>query len=104
MKIKISVSSIPSHIITKYLMVIYNSSSNTLLLQTCTSSFYVLRHTIYLTLAVAIQSSSFMVASSLNMCSVELPGGGGELVFMNNVILAKWRIALSINIKVLGNR
>ena len=34
-------------------------------------------------------------------------GGGGEgrgVVSMSNVILAKWRLALSINIEVLGNR
>ena len=30
-------------------------------------------------------------------------GGGGGVVSMNNVILAKWHIALSINIGVLGN-
>ena len=35
------------------------------------------------------------------MCSVELPGG---VVSMNNVILVKWRIALSINTEVPGNR
>ena len=36
----------------------------------------------------------------LNMCSVELPG---VVLTMNNVILTKWRIALSINIGVLEN-
>ena len=36
------------------------------------------------------------------MCSVELLGRG--VVSMNNVILAKWRIALSNNIEVLVNR
>ena len=41
---------------------------------------------------------------SLNTCSVELPAEGEGVVSMNNVILAKWRIALSINIEVLGNR
>ena len=45
---------------------IYSSSSNTyliiLLLETCTSPFYVLRHTMYLTLAVAVLSLSFTVS------------------------------------------
>ena len=36
----------------------------------------------------------------LNTCSVELPGG---VLTMNNLILGKWRIALSINIGVLEN-
>ena len=46
-------------------------------------------------LSVAI-FSSFMVSYPVyvNMCSVELPGGGVHA--MNNVVLTKWRIALSI--------
>ena len=36
----------------------------------------------------------------LNTCSVELPAG---ILAMNNLILTKWRITLSINIRVLEN-
>ena len=53
---------------------------------------------VYLTLAVAV----FILHGKLdlNTCSVELPGG---VLAMNNDILVKWRIALSINIGVLEN-
>ena len=37
----------------------------------------------------------------VNMCSVELPAG--DVHAMNNVVLTKWRITLSINIRVLEN-
>ena len=37
----------------------------------------------------------------VNTCSVELAAGGVHA--MNNVVLTKWRIALSINIGVLEN-
>ena len=91
-----------SHILTHTLSFTAALAIHTLriifLLETCTSPFYVLRHTIYLTLAVAVPTWK---ASSLNMCSVELPGWG--VVSMNNVILAKWRIALRINIGMLEN-
>ena len=56
------------------------------------------------TLAVAV-SSSFMVSYPVyeNTCSVEFPARGVHA--MNNVVLTKWRIALSIyNIGVLENR
>ena len=66
------------------------------LMETYTSPLCVLCYTIYLTLAVVVQSSSFTV----NTCSVECPGG---VPAMNNDILVKWRIALSINIGVLEN-
>ena len=51
------------------------------------------------TLAVAV----FIFHGKLyvNTCSVELPAGGVHA--MNNVVLTKWRIALSINIGVLEN-
>jgi len=37
------------------------------------------------------------------MCSVELLAGGGGINAMNNIILTKWRIALSIGIGVFEN-
>ena len=52
---------------------------------------YVLRYTIYLTLAVAVRTRAH---------AVKLPGGVPP---MNNDILVKWRIVLSINIGVLEN-
>ena len=42
--------------------------------------------------------SLHLITVQLNTCSVELPGG---VLAMNNVILTKWRIALSIKIGVL---
>ena len=46
--------------------------------------------------------SSAQLSSSPNTCSVELRGGGGGgVVSMNNFIIAKWRLALSIS-KCLG--
>ena len=55
------------------------------------------------TLVVAVIFSSFTVSYLVyvNTCSVKLPaggggGGGGGLHAMNNVVLTKWRIALSI--------
>ena len=80
--------------------VIYSSSSNTYLITLllgnthisflCFVSYYIPDLAVR---SVAVRCSSKVVLS--NTCSVELPGGG--VVSMNNVILAKWRIALSIN-------
>ena len=40
------------------------------------------------------------ILNLVNTCSVELPARGVHA--MNNVVLTKWCIALSINIRVLG--
>ena len=83
---------------------IYSSSTNTyliiLLLETSTSPLYVLCYTIYLT-GCWRPKFNFHGKLDLNTCSVDLPGGGGGLLALKNLILAKWRIALSIDIGVL---
>ena len=76
---------------------IYSSFRNThlriLLLEACTFPLYVLRYTSYFQFGCC----SLHLVTVLNMCSVELPGA---VLTMNNVILTKWHIALSINIRV----
>ena len=85
---------------------IYSSSSNAyliiLLLETCTSPFYVLRYTIYVPdFGCCCPKFIFHGKLDLNMCSVEFLGG--QPLAMNYLILTKWHIALSINIGVLEN-
>ena len=53
------------------------------------------------TLVVAVVFSSFTVSYPVyvNTCSVKLPAGGVHA--MNNVVLTKWHIALSITLECL---